>query len=217
MCGVIFHFFRERGERAGGRACHSWPRMKKKITFRNRRDHRRRFQRRGRGTEGEGGRARERAAPWIGVYVDRGQGAATEDAEQVQIWMQEAQRLGAEVQMVETPTGARGGGAAARGSARPPTHPTTPPALLLHEPPLFFFFALSARALHTPPPQKKKQQARRARARAHAHAHTHARTHARTVPFLPPQKRGKGGGAPPLSHRRQNPTTLKKNAVVFFC
>ncbi len=52
--------------------------------------------------------ARERAAPWIGVYVDRGQGSATEDAEQVQVWMQEAQRLGAEVRTVEAPTLAQG-------------------------------------------------------------------------------------------------------------
>ena len=52
--------------------------------------------------------ARERSAPWLGVYVDTGHGAATEDAEQVQVWMQEAQRLGAEVQSVEAPTLAQG-------------------------------------------------------------------------------------------------------------
>jgi two-component system sensor histidine kinase KdpD len=52
--------------------------------------------------------ARERSAPWIGVYVDRGQGALTEDAEQVQVWMQEAQRLGATTLTVEAPTLAQG-------------------------------------------------------------------------------------------------------------
>jgi two-component system sensor histidine kinase KdpD len=52
--------------------------------------------------------ARERSAPWMGVHVETGQGAATEDAEQVQVWMQEAQRLGAEVRSVEAPTLAQG-------------------------------------------------------------------------------------------------------------
>jgi two-component system sensor histidine kinase KdpD len=52
--------------------------------------------------------ARERSAPWMGVYVETGQSAATEDAEQVQVWMQEAQRLGAEVRSVEAPTLAQG-------------------------------------------------------------------------------------------------------------
>jgi two-component system sensor histidine kinase KdpD len=52
--------------------------------------------------------AKNRAAPWIGVYVDTGQGAATDDAEQVQVWMQEAQRLGAEILSVEAPTLAQG-------------------------------------------------------------------------------------------------------------
>jgi two-component system sensor histidine kinase KdpD len=52
--------------------------------------------------------ARERAAPWVCVYVDTGHGAATDDAEQVQVWMQEAQRLGAEVRSVEAPTLAQG-------------------------------------------------------------------------------------------------------------
>ncbi len=52
--------------------------------------------------------ARERSAPWIGVYVDTGQGAAKDDAEQIQVWMQEAQRLGAEVSSVEAPTLAQG-------------------------------------------------------------------------------------------------------------
>jgi two-component system sensor histidine kinase KdpD len=44
----------------------------------------------------------------MGVYVDTGHGAATDDAEQVQVWMQEAQRLGAEVSSVEAPTLAQG-------------------------------------------------------------------------------------------------------------
>ena len=52
--------------------------------------------------------ARERSAPWIAVYVDTGLGATAEDAEQVQVWMQEAQRLGATVQRVEAPTLAQG-------------------------------------------------------------------------------------------------------------
>ena len=52
--------------------------------------------------------ARDRSAPWICVYVDTGHGAATEDAEQVQVWMQEAQRLGAEARRVEAPTLAQG-------------------------------------------------------------------------------------------------------------
>jgi two-component system sensor histidine kinase KdpD len=52
--------------------------------------------------------ARERSAPWVGVHVETGPGAATEDAEQVQVWMQEAQRLGAEVRTVEAPTLAQG-------------------------------------------------------------------------------------------------------------
>ncbi|WP_306590094.1 ATP-binding protein [Geothrix sp. 21YS21S-4] len=51
--------------------------------------------------------ARERGAPWIAVHVDTGPGVA-EDAEQVQVWMQEAQRLGAEVQWAQAPTLARG-------------------------------------------------------------------------------------------------------------
>ena len=52
--------------------------------------------------------AREKSAPWIGVYVDTEGARGTEDAEQVQVWMQEAQRLGAEVRMVEAPTLAQG-------------------------------------------------------------------------------------------------------------
>ena len=52
--------------------------------------------------------ARERTAPWIAVYVDTGHGAATEDAEQVQVWMQEALQLGASSRLVEAPTLAQG-------------------------------------------------------------------------------------------------------------
>jgi two-component system sensor histidine kinase KdpD len=52
--------------------------------------------------------AQERSAPWVAVYVDTGQGAATEDADQVQVWLQEAQRLGAEVLSVAASTLAQG-------------------------------------------------------------------------------------------------------------
>ena len=52
--------------------------------------------------------ARERSAPWIAAFVDRGPGTAAEDAEQIQVWQQEAQRLGAELQQVEAPTLAQG-------------------------------------------------------------------------------------------------------------
>jgi two-component system sensor histidine kinase KdpD len=52
--------------------------------------------------------ARERSTPWIAVHVDRGPGAAAEDAEQVQVWLQEAQRLGASVRVLEAPTLAQG-------------------------------------------------------------------------------------------------------------
>jgi two-component system sensor histidine kinase KdpD len=52
--------------------------------------------------------ARERSAPWIAVHVETGAGAAVEDVEQVQVWMQEAQQMGASVQTVEAPTLAQG-------------------------------------------------------------------------------------------------------------
>ena len=52
--------------------------------------------------------ARERSAPWIAAFVDRGPGTAAEDAEQIQVWQQEAQRLGADLQQVEAPTLAQG-------------------------------------------------------------------------------------------------------------
>jgi len=52
--------------------------------------------------------ARERNAPWIAAHVETTAGAATEDEEQVQVWMQEAQRLGAETRRVRAPTLAQG-------------------------------------------------------------------------------------------------------------
>ena len=52
--------------------------------------------------------ARERAAPWIAVHVSVGSGSDAEDAEQVQVWMQEAQQLGATTQVVAAPTLAQG-------------------------------------------------------------------------------------------------------------
>ena len=52
--------------------------------------------------------ARERNAPWMAVHVETAAGSATEDAEQVQVWMQEAQRRGAEVRSVRAPTLAQG-------------------------------------------------------------------------------------------------------------
>lgn len=51
--------------------------------------------------------AQERSAPWIAVHVDTGPGTP-EDAEQVQVWLQEAQRLGAEIRQADAPTLARG-------------------------------------------------------------------------------------------------------------
>lgn len=52
--------------------------------------------------------ARERSAPWIAAFVDIGAASSAEDAEQVQVWLQEAQRLGARIQRVEAPTLAQG-------------------------------------------------------------------------------------------------------------
>ena len=52
--------------------------------------------------------ARERNAPWIAVHVDTGGAPLAEDVEQVQVWLQEAQRLGAEVRLVQAPTLAQG-------------------------------------------------------------------------------------------------------------
>jgi len=52
--------------------------------------------------------ARERSAPWIAVHVETGGSQLMEDAEQVQVWLQEAQRLGAGIQVVQAPTLAQG-------------------------------------------------------------------------------------------------------------
>ena len=52
--------------------------------------------------------SRERAAPWIAVHVETGGSQLTEDAEQVQVWLQEAQRLGAGIRMVQASTLAQG-------------------------------------------------------------------------------------------------------------
>ena len=52
--------------------------------------------------------ARERNVPWMAVHVTTASGPAPEDEEQVQVWMQEAQRLGAETRMVRAPTLAQG-------------------------------------------------------------------------------------------------------------
>ncbi|HJV48723.1 MAG TPA: ATP-binding protein [Geothrix sp.] len=60
--------------------------------------------------------ARERSVPWIAVHVDLGGGQITEDAEQAQVWLQEAQRLGAETRIVRAPTLAQGLTEATRGT-----------------------------------------------------------------------------------------------------
>ncbi|WP_275976487.1 ATP-binding protein [Geothrix alkalitolerans] len=52
--------------------------------------------------------AQARAVPWIAVHVDRGSAQLAEDEEQVQVWFQEAQRLGAERLEVQAPTLAQG-------------------------------------------------------------------------------------------------------------
>ena len=52
--------------------------------------------------------ARERGAPWIAVHVDTGGAPLVEDVEQVQVWLQEAQRLGADIRVVQAPTLAQG-------------------------------------------------------------------------------------------------------------
>jgi two-component system sensor histidine kinase KdpD len=52
--------------------------------------------------------ARERAAPWIAVHVEISGSQPTEDAEQVGVWLQEAQRLGADIRIVQAPTLAQG-------------------------------------------------------------------------------------------------------------
>ncbi|HJV49122.1 MAG TPA: DUF4118 domain-containing protein, partial [Geothrix sp.] len=60
--------------------------------------------------------ARERSAPWIAVHVETGGAQLAEDGEQVQVWLQEAQRLGAEIRIVQAPTLARGLSEATRSS-----------------------------------------------------------------------------------------------------
>lgn len=52
--------------------------------------------------------ARERNAPWLAVHVEAASGAIPDDLEQVQVWLQEAQRLGAGVQTVSASTLAQG-------------------------------------------------------------------------------------------------------------
>jgi len=52
--------------------------------------------------------SRERSAPWVAVHVETGGSQLTEDAEQVQVWLQEAQRLGAGIEIVQAPTLAQG-------------------------------------------------------------------------------------------------------------
>ena len=52
--------------------------------------------------------AQERSVPWIAVHVETGGAQLAEDGEQVQVWLQEAQRLGAQVQIVQAPTLAQG-------------------------------------------------------------------------------------------------------------
>jgi two-component system, OmpR family, sensor histidine kinase KdpD len=52
--------------------------------------------------------ARERSAPWIAVHVETSSSRLTEDGEQAEVWLQEAQRLGAEIRIVQAPTLAQG-------------------------------------------------------------------------------------------------------------
>lgn len=52
--------------------------------------------------------SRERSSPWIAVHVETGGSQLVEDAEQVQVWLQEAQRLGAGIQIIQAPTLAQG-------------------------------------------------------------------------------------------------------------
>ncbi|HEY3401724.1 MAG TPA: ATP-binding protein [Geothrix sp.] len=60
--------------------------------------------------------ARERSAPWIAVHVETGGAQLAEDGEQVQVWLQEAQRLGAEIRIVQAPTLAQGLSEVTRGT-----------------------------------------------------------------------------------------------------
>lgn len=52
--------------------------------------------------------ARHLEVPWIAVHVEVGGSSPLEDIELVQVWAQEAQRLGAEVRRVKAPTLAQG-------------------------------------------------------------------------------------------------------------
>jgi two-component system sensor histidine kinase KdpD len=52
--------------------------------------------------------AREKAVPWMAVHVETSTSRLSEDREQAQVWLQEAQRLGAEVRIVQAPTLAQG-------------------------------------------------------------------------------------------------------------
>jgi two-component system sensor histidine kinase KdpD len=47
--------------------------------------------------------ARELGAPWIAVHVDTGKCVPAEDPDQVKVWLQEAQRLGAVLRRIEAP------------------------------------------------------------------------------------------------------------------
>jgi two-component system, OmpR family, sensor histidine kinase KdpD len=60
--------------------------------------------------------ARERSAPWIAVHVEPGGADPTEDGAPAAVWLQEAQRLGAEIRIVQAPTLAQGLSEATRGS-----------------------------------------------------------------------------------------------------
>ncbi|NWJ40488.1 MAG: DUF4118 domain-containing protein [Geothrix sp.] len=52
--------------------------------------------------------AREKAVPWIAVHVETTGSPHTEDDDQVHVWLQEAQRLGAEIRILAAPTLAQG-------------------------------------------------------------------------------------------------------------
>ena len=52
--------------------------------------------------------AQERSVPWIAVHVETTGSQLAEDREQAQVWLQEAQRLGAELCIVQAPTLAQG-------------------------------------------------------------------------------------------------------------
>jgi len=60
--------------------------------------------------------AQERSVPWIAVHVELGGVDLAEDGEQAEVWLQEAQRLGAEIRIVQAPTLAQGLSEAVRSS-----------------------------------------------------------------------------------------------------